>query len=149
MFRNVLAATDGSELSLAALEAAVELARVHGAKLTLVACAMPYDTLIGDPLVSMPREEYEGICERVAHERMEPGRRLAREAGVAVELVPMYAMQPWVGILQAAEERDCDVIVMGSHGRSGLAGALLGSQTLKVLSNSTLPVLVCRSRSAH
>ena len=147
MFRNVLAATDGSELSLAALEAAVELARVHGAKLTLVACAMPYETLIGDPLVNMPRAEYEAICSRVAEERMEPGRRLARQAGVAATTVSAYAMQPWVGILEAAEDHGCDVIVMGSHGRSGLAGALLGSQTLKVLSNSTLPVLVCRSRA--
>jgi nucleotide-binding universal stress UspA family protein len=149
MFADVLAATDGSELSRDAVQAAVELARVHGAMLTLVTCSVPYETFASDPLASMSRAQYEGTCERVADERLEPGRRLAHEAGVRAALVPRYAEQPWLGILQAAEERGCDVIVMGSHGRSGLAGALLGSQTLKVLSNSTVPVLVCRARDAR
>ena len=48
------------------------------------------------------------------------------------------------GIIRAAQGRKCDVIVMGSHGRGGLAGILLGNETHKVLTHSKKPVLVCR-----
>lgn len=97
MFKHVLIATDGSELSRAATSAGIEL---------------------------------------------------ARQAGVQAQAVPVYADPAWRGILDTAREHGCDAIVMGSHGRGGIASALLGSQALKVLGNSPLPVLIVRSGAA-
>jgi len=52
--------------------------------------------------------------------------------------------EPWRVILRVARTRKCDLIVMASHGRRGIAGLLLGSETTKVLTHSKIPVLVCR-----
>ncbi len=68
----------------------------------------------------------------------------ARRAGVACATVSPVADQPWEGILKAARGKRCDLIVMASHGRRGIAGLLLGSETTKVLTHSKIPVLVCR-----
>jgi nucleotide-binding universal stress UspA family protein len=68
----------------------------------------------------------------------------ARLASVDCASVSPTADQPWEGILKAARARRCDLIVMASHGRRGLAGLLLGSETTKVLTHSKTPVLVCR-----
>ena len=65
-------------------------------------------------------------------------------SGVSCDKVFVTHDLPWAGIIKAARDRKCDVIVMGSRGRGGLAGLLLGSETTKVLSHSKTPVLVCR-----
>lgn len=147
MFKHILVATDGSELSRAATATGIELARQLGARVTLVYCSPPYDDA-GSPLETMSRLRYEARCESAAVLAMEAGRELARQAGVRAEAIPVYADPPWRGILETARERSCDAIVMGSHGRGGIASALLGSQALKVLGLSPLPVLIVRSGAA-
>lgn len=148
MFKHILVATDGSELSRAAVAAGIELARALEARVTVVMCSTPFDAL-GDSLVStINRLQYEARCEATAVRYMEGASERARQAGVELEMVPVFAEPAWRGILDTARERGCDAIVMGSHGRGGIASALLGSQALKVLGNSPLPVLIVRSGAA-
>jgi nucleotide-binding universal stress UspA family protein len=68
----------------------------------------------------------------------------AAQAGVSYEGIYKVSHAPWEAITEAAKKKKCDLIFMGSHGRSGLAGVLLGSQTTKVLTHSKIPVLVAR-----
>ena len=67
----------------------------------------------------------------------------ARAAGVACETVQIEQDHPYEGIIETAERRGCDLIVMASHGRSGIAAIVLGSVTTKVLTHTKIPVLVC------
>jgi len=68
----------------------------------------------------------------------------AQAAGVAYEEIYAVSITPWQAIIDAAKKKKCDLIIMGSHGRSGLSGVILGSQTNKVLTHSKIPVLVTR-----
>ena len=70
--------------------------------------------------------------------------RQAKKAGVGCTTVIVNGDQAWRGIIRTARSKKCDLVVMASHGRSGLTGLLLGSQTSKVLTHSKVPVLVCR-----
>ena len=148
MFKHILVATDGSELSRAAVSAGIELARALKARVTAVMCSVPYAALGESLLATIDRLQYEARCEATAVRYIEPASELAAQAGVELDMAPVFAEPAWRGILDTARERGCDVIVMGSHGRGGIASALLGSQALKVLGNSPLPVLVVRSGAA-
>jgi nucleotide-binding universal stress UspA family protein len=68
----------------------------------------------------------------------------SQTAGVESSTVYVTGEQPWQAIIRVARSKRCDAIVMASHGRRGLAGVLLGSETVKVLTHSKVPVLVCR-----
>ena len=68
----------------------------------------------------------------------------ATAAGVRCEAFHIKHDRPWEAILQVAEQKGCDLIVMASHGRAGVSAVVLGSETNKVLTHSKLPVLVCR-----
>ena len=69
---------------------------------------------------------------------------LPSEAGVQVETVRQSNDHPWEAIVQTAKDKQCDLIVMASHGRRGVSAVVLGSETQKVLTHSTVPVLVVR-----
>jgi len=71
-------------------------------------------------------------------------KRTAEAAGVRCATEVVTRAQPWEGILKAARHAKCDAIVIASHGRGGLKGLILGSQTSRVLAHSTLPILVIR-----
>ena len=68
----------------------------------------------------------------------------AHAAGVKCEVLQVTGDEPWKAIISAASRNKCDLVVMASHGRRGLAGLLIGSETTKVLTHSKVPVLVCR-----
>ena len=70
--------------------------------------------------------------------------KIAREAGVPCERVTARSNHPWKVIVETAAGSGCDAIAIGSHGRSGIAAALLGSQTQRVVSHATVPVIVYR-----
>jgi nucleotide-binding universal stress UspA family protein len=149
MFKHVLIATDGSELSRAAAATGVELARSLKARVTLVHCFRPYEGVVEESLVTtLSRLQYEAHCEVLTVKSTEHALDLASGASLEAEAVPVYAEAAWTGILDTARARGCDVIVMGSHGRGGVASALLGSQALKVLGHSSVPVLIVRSGAA-
>jgi len=146
MFKNILIPTDGSELSQRAVRAAVELASLHRARLTGVHVIPDYHLLIA----------YEGAFDPVTEERIEEEaksraetyltfiRKMADDAGVPCDTVCETSDHPHDAILKTANSRKCDLIVMTSHGRKGLAAVLLGSETRKVLTHAKVPVLVVR-----
>ena len=145
MYKHILVATDGSELSMKAVREGVALARGMKARLRFVTCSAPFNVVtMLEPLILARQDEYEAAARRTARERLDAAVAVAREAGVAAETEHSFADQPYQGILQAARDGDCDVIVMASHGRNTLDRLLLGSQTLKVLAHTKIPVLVCR-----
>lgn len=146
MFSNILIPTDGSEQSQRAVRAGVELAQIHKARVTGIHVIPDYHLLIA----------YEGAFDPVTEERIEEEartraesylafvRNTAEEAGVTCDTVCETSDHPYDAILKAAEAKGCDLILMTSHGRKGLAAVLLGSETRKVLTHTRVPVLVVR-----
>jgi nucleotide-binding universal stress UspA family protein len=147
MYRRILVATDGSELSAKAVDHAFELARAVGAKVTAFYAPLPFPMPVyGDAGLQEVRakQEYAAIAARDAGSVFAPIERQAARAGIACDLLHAQSEAPWQAILAAAHEVRADVIVMASHGRRGVAALLLGSETANVLTHSTLPVLVVR-----
>ena len=148
MFRHILVPTDGSKLSTKAIRTAMRLARATGAKVTGAYVTAPYvpptysEGVIYASTVSPKR--YTALCEREARKALAAVAIEARIAGVDYGSTTPAAYNPWEGIIRAAKAKKCDLIVMASHGRRGLAALLLGSETTKVLTHSKIPVLVCR-----
>lgn len=145
MFAKMLVPTDGSELSLKAVHGAIDLAKKLGSSLVGMTVSEPY------PLPQMARhspiESHAHYDERVkaeAEARLVPLAEAAKAAGIAVTTLVVSGNSPFEAIIQTAEEQGCDSIVMSSHGRRGISGLLLGSETQKVLTHSKIPVLVLR-----
>jgi nucleotide-binding universal stress UspA family protein len=146
MFKNILIPTDGSEQSQRAIHAGIELAKVHGARVTGIHVIPDYHLLIA----------YEGAFDPVTEERIEEEakaradaylgfiREKAAAAGVACSTACETSDHPYDAILRSCETNACDLILMTSHGRKGLAAVLLGSETRKVLTHAKVPVLVVR-----
>jgi len=144
MFRKLLVATDGSALSVRAVERAVALARDLGAGVVGFSAIEPYPYIGFGQLEPAQVGQVQAAAAAHANDALAALETAARAAGVDCETVPREVDPPWLGILQMAEDRGCDCIVMGSHGRRGVAAVLLGSQTQHVLARSRLPVLVVR-----
>ncbi len=146
MFKHILIPTDGSELSKKAIQIGVELAKIHGARVTGVHAVPDYHLMIA----------YEGAFDPVTEERIEKEARaraetylehikqMAAAAGVACDSVCETNDHPYDAIIKTAEASACDLIVLHSHGRKGLVAALLGSETRKVLFYAKIPVMVVR-----
>lgn len=150
MYKNILVPTDGSRLSLKAAREAAILAKSLKARITAVYVTEPYMPPMLSEGAGMHRTigedqaSYKAAVARTAKAALKKVQDAAQSARVAFEGVATEGAQPWEGILKTAKQKKCDVIVMASHGRGVIAGALLGSETAKVLSNSKMPVLVCR-----
>jgi nucleotide-binding universal stress UspA family protein len=142
VFRHLLIPTDGSERAQKAVRAGVALAVTLAARVTLVTVSAPYASLDIDPLP--PAEsDYLVLTERAAGARLRDAETYALARGVAVRSMHVYD-EPWRAIVQAAQQEHCDLICMASHGRSGAVALVAGSQTRKVLTYATMPVLVIR-----
>ena len=149
MYKHILVPTDGSKLSLKAVKEAAAIAKLSKAKVTAFYVIEPYMPSVSDDSLipfSLARQqaEYKGVSESAARAALDKAAAAFSPAKVACEKVFATDPHPWHGILEAARKRRCDLIVMASHGRSGLAGLLIGSETHKVLAHSKTPVLVCR-----
>jgi len=149
MYNHILVPTDGSPLSLKAAKAAARLAKSQKAKITAYYAIPPFTLpLTGDALIFAPEmyseAQYVERMKEVAGRALEKVEAEAKKQGVEFEGTSATADSPWKGIIGTARSADCDLIVMASHGRKGLEGLLLGSETLKVLTHSKTPVLVCR-----
>ena len=147
MFKHILIPADGSKLAARGVRAGIRLARALGARITALHVIPPYVPPYGDALVYIPAmsgSEHKKACERTARKVLAEVEREARRAGVACASVSATDPRPWGGILRIARAKKCDAIVMASHGRSGLKGLILGSETQRVLAHSKLPVLVAR-----
>lgn len=148
MYEHILVPTDGSKLSQKAVAAAAKLAKATGAKLTGVYVIPPYTPPVyGEGVAYVPEmtpKAYKELTEKEAKRALAAVEVEAGTAGVPCKTVMLTHDHAWDGIIRTAKSKKCDLIVMASHGRKGLAGLLLGSETTKVLTHSKIPVLVCR-----
>jgi nucleotide-binding universal stress UspA family protein len=145
MYKHILIATDGSELAAKAVAQGLALAKATGAKATAVTVTEPWAAVApGEVAIAFPINEYEAAASAGAREVLSGVEAIAKKQGVACETVHSKDRFPAQGILEAAKDKGCDLIVMASHGRRGLAKLLLGSQAVEVLTGSTVPVLICR-----
>ena len=143
MVRHILVATDGSRFSAPALRMAAALAKALGANLTGLYVVAPYfPARGGSAYASM--SGFRRAVDTEAKRALGAFSAQARAHGVKATALPVVGGEPWQAILRAARARKCDLVVMASHGRRGLAGLILGSETTKVLTHSKIPVLVCR-----
>lgn len=145
MFKRILLPTDGSPASQRAVLAGVAFARETGAEVIGLTVIPPFHTLSADPemLESTPAQYEQHARERAARMLAEV-EQAAREAQVAYRVEQASGDRPWETIIATARNAGCDLILMASHGRKGIAGLLLGSETQKVLVHSAIQVLVYR-----
>lgn len=147
MFRHILVPTDGSELSQAAIHQAVSFAKSINARVTFFYAKPEFPVTFyveGVPIDAPTSEKFSQRAEFQAQEFLGLGEKLAKEAGVECSKVTVSSDIPYEAIIDAANEQDCDLIFMASHGRRGISGFLLGSETNSVLTHSKVPVLVYR-----
>lgn len=145
MFKNILLPTDGSALSRKAVRAGVALARAVGARVTGFYSPERYEILAyGEyfPPDLISREEWDIRSKKTAVRFLAAIEKEAKAAGVKYSGFLLDSGAPWEAIVDAAKKKKCDLIFMASHGRTGIAGLLIGSQAAKVLSHSKIPVLV-------
>lgn len=147
MFKHILIPTDGSALSRKAIAGGVALAKVAGARVTAVFAAptatpVVYRNLL--PVGYMTPERHAAMIKKTARKYLSVAERAAREAKVPCETVCVTNDFPADAILSVARKRNCDLIYMASHGRTGLRGVLLGSEAQKVLAKAGIPVLIHR-----
>lgn len=135
----ILVPVDGSRYADNAADYAANLAKSTGAKIVLLYCRKTVPTFLGEP----NSDEYLESLMRSAEKIMKPYRDKMAEAGVAFEDLIIGGSVPDV-IANAATGEKCDLIVMGSKGKSKLEGLLLGSATHRVLHIAPCPVLVVR-----
>ncbi len=147
MYEHLLLATDGSKLSGKAVTHAIGLAQSLGAKLTAFYASPDYPMPMyaeGIAFDRIPRKEYEAAVSKEAARILDAVATKAMAGGVKCAAVHVIGGTPWEGILRTARKAKCDAIVMASHGRRGISGLLLGSESHKVLTHSKLPVLIVR-----
>lgn len=145
MFKKILVPTDGSELSDKAVAAAIRFAREQGAAIVALSVAEPYPFApLAESAFSDERAIYEQRARELAQERTGQIASAADVAGVPCSTLVAQSFSPHIEIVKAAEVNGCDLVFMASHGRKGLSQLLIGSETQRVLANSTIPVLVYR-----
>ena len=145
MFKHVLLPTDGSKLSDKSVKQGIRLAKSLQAKITALHVIPRYHTFTyQSDMLEATREDYTRASEKRAEEFLRHVKRVAAGAGVECETMHATSDQPFKEIIRTAEKKDCDLILMASHGRKGIEGLLLGSETQKVLTHSKTPVLVYR-----
>jgi nucleotide-binding universal stress UspA family protein len=147
MYRHILIPTDGSELAQKAVTHGLSLAKAVGAKVTALVVEASFD-VDGLPssrtnLISNAFAEYAEQAKAHAAKILNGVADEAKAAGVACETMQITHDHPFEGIVATAKEKGCDLIVMASHGRAGIAAVVLGSVTTKVLTHTKIPVLVC------
>jgi nucleotide-binding universal stress UspA family protein len=148
MFKRILIATDGSALSGNAIKTGVEVAKLARATVVGIHVRPPMGVILyGEASIMVPPETEAAYKERV---KAVSGKYLAeieaaaRKADLRFEGIDVDDASPADAILRTAQEQACDLIVMASHGRKGLSLLLMGSETIKVLTHATQPVLVTR-----
>ena len=147
MFKHLLVPTDGSELSRATAARAVVFAKETGARVTVFFAKPEYPiAYFGEGALIDPTtpEKFAELAEQQATEYLGEVQKLCAENGVDCATITATSDIPYEAIIEAAEKSGADLIFMASHGRRGISGFLLGSETNKVLTHSKIPVLVYR-----
>jgi len=145
MYRHLLIPTDGSELAERAVTHGVSLAKFVGAKVTVLIVEERVGTVwwtVAEHRLAEITAKYAEEIKKHATSVLDRVANAAEQAGVPCDTVQVQHVQPYEAIITTATDRGCDLIVMGSHGRSGLSAVVLGSVTNKVLTYTKVPVLV-------
>ncbi|MFG6449058.1 universal stress protein [Roseateles sp. BYS180W] len=144
MYKRILVPTDGSDITAKAIQTAVELARLQGATLYAISVKEPFPYSAVTEMQPTPPQEFYDAQERIAQTRLSAVVQAAQTAGVPVEAHTIEALHAWEAIIDHSKTVGADLVVMASHGRRGFQALLLGSETQKVLTHCTIPVLVVR-----
>jgi nucleotide-binding universal stress UspA family protein len=144
--RRILHPSDFSRASGAAFARAVEMAKTNRAELLVVHVLTPIIPMVGDGYVS-PKvyEEIEATAHAQAQAELDKLLVKAKKAGVRVKGLLMEGV-PHEQIVRAARSKQADLVVIGTHGRTGLAKFFLGSVAGRVVSTATCPVLTVRGK---
>lgn len=158
MYKSILVPTDGSELSAKAIHEALALAKSTGARITALHVMPPlsdlpvpdlaetYEASVNEGYIlpaSLRKKVQEDVAAR-SRAMLDDVCAKAAAAGVKCDSVVATSNSPHEAIIRQAEESNCDLIMMASHGRKGVKAIVLGSETMKVLVHSKIPVLVVR-----
>jgi nucleotide-binding universal stress UspA family protein len=145
MFKSILIPTDGSRLSDQAVRQGLQLAKSVGARVVALHVTAPYHVLAAGPAALVQTREHSEQREaEFSKQIFDVIQGMAGEAGITCTCHSQCGEHIWQHIIMAAEKFGCDLICMASHGRRGLAAMLIGSETVKVLTHSKIPVLVVR-----
>lgn len=145
MYKHLLIATDGSDLAEKAIAQGLALAKSLSAKVTAVHVTLPWTAVaVGEVAIALPPENYEKMCAENAGTVLAEVTAAAEKEGVPCATVHIEDRSPAEGIIHTAKDVGADLIVMSSHGRSGLARLLLGSEAGEVVARAHMPVLICR-----
>ena len=146
IYRHILIPTDGSRLSQHAIAHGVALAKSINAKVTIITVSTPFHTFSVEPeMVTDTPEQYARHTASRAAKYLNFAKDTALAAGVNCNTVHVEHDHPYQAIIDTAARGLCDLIVMASHGRRGVSAVMLGSETVKVLTHGTVPVLVVRA----
>ncbi len=148
MYRHILFPTDGSILSAKAMQHTLRFAKSVGARVTAVNVVPEYQSIMDEgfaaPVAGTLKKRYDEAMSRQSQKILDEFRMAAGTAGVACDASAVISGTPYDAIIKQARKAKCDLIMMASHGRKGLSSILLGSETVKVLTHSNIPVLVVR-----
>jgi nucleotide-binding universal stress UspA family protein len=142
VYKHLLIATDGSELAQKAVEQGLALAKALNAKVSAITVTPGWSSTF--PGEATSAQNYNKIVAAEASKTLSKVDDAAKEAGVSCTTHHVIDRYPAEGINETANSRGCDLIVMASHGRRGLRRLMLGSQANEVVTQSTIPVLICR-----
>ena len=150
MYANILLSTDGSDVARKGVEQGIALAKALNARLTIITVteALPVDYGSGHASGWIPTQDeidsHDAACKARAGKVLDDARAMSEQIGKSAEFLHVPNAHPATAIIETAKSRGCDLIVMASHGRSGVSAMLLGSETMKVLTHTRRPVLVVR-----
>jgi nucleotide-binding universal stress UspA family protein len=146
MYKHILIPTDGSELSKKAVDQGTQLAKALNAKVTAITVSAPFHVFATEPgMVTDTPAEYKKRIAALTAKYLKVATDAAAAAGVPCDAVEVEHEHPYQAIIDTAKKRGCDAIVMASHGRRGISAVVLGSETVKVLTHSNVPVVVVRA----
>lgn len=147
LFKRILLPHDGSAMSKKAVKQGVALAKVCNASVVGFYAPEEYQIVLYSEYVPpnlLTKSEFEAYAKKRATRYLDYIRKQADEADVPCEIFYTHSASPWDAIVNAAKKKKCDLIIMASHGRHGIASLIIGSQTQKVLAHTKIPVMVCR-----
>ena len=145
MYKHIMIATDGSEIAAKAVSRGVNLAKALGARLSAVTVTEPYETIVQvETMAAILPGDYNKRCEESANRILSTVTSAANTAGIECNVIHEKNGLPYEGVIEAAEKAGADLIVLGSHGRRGIEGFLIGSQANKLLTHTKIPALVVR-----
>ena len=146
MYRHILIATDGSDLAEHAVTDGLSLAKFVGAKATVTIVVEPWfgSQPFMQPWSLQELGNYNEQIKKQAASVLSRAENAAKQAGLSCDTIQVEGVRPYQAIIATATDRGCDLIVMASHGHSGLSAVVLGSVTNKVLTHTNIPVLVVR-----